>query len=135
MNSRRHRASETRAESLRGRTSPRRHTRQQPRQSITVGMPVRPKPDPRLKAWPTDCVQIACAGPATVNVAGIRGRIVDQVCADCHARIVVDSQTIVQAWAMPERHGRPLRFIGVDCCFSNYSLAGVQITDRRRLNE
>ncbi len=109
----------SRSSTLRRRQSPNKgKTRGQPRQSLTVGLPQRPTPDPTLNPWPDDCVQIVAATPATINVRGIRGQITDQICADCAARLAVDSWSIETAWAMPERQRRPLRFICVKCCLT-----------------
>ena len=83
---------------------------------MKVGLPVRPKPDPTLRPWPSDVVQIVAATPATVNVRGIRGKITDGSCADCDARLAYDSKSIEDALALPQRQGRPLRFICVQCC-------------------
>jgi len=124
--------SETRSATLKGRPSRRKGQRSIPRSAQVVGLVRQPKPDPRLIPWPADCVQIVAATPATVNVRGIRGRITDQVCADCQARLAVDSFTISTAWAMPERMRRPLRFICVDC-FSRYDRNMItHLVDHRR---
>lgn len=115
-----HRKSETRSVTLSGRESGRKNTRQLPIASRTVGLTPRPKPDPNLRPWPKDCVQIVASTPETVNVRGIKGRITDQICADCRTRLAVDSWTIDYANAMPERDGRPLRFICINCCVTKY---------------
>lgn len=61
-------------------------------------------------------MQIVASTPATVNVRGIREKIVDEKCADCGQRLAVDSYSIRVAWEIPQRQGRPLKFICVDCC-------------------
>ena len=78
-----------------------------------------PRPDPRLKPWPKNCVQIVAATPATVNVRGIREHITDQICHDCKTRLAVDSYSIRQALELPQRQGRPLRYICLNC-FARY---------------
>lgn len=69
-----------------------------------------------LKPWPVDCVQIVAATYQTVNLAGIRGRVLRRVCNDCQSSLGVDSETIDDAIVMKERNGRPLRYICVECC-------------------
>lgn len=74
---------------------------------------------------------IVAATPATVNVRGIIGHMVDQQCADCDTRLALDSESIAAAWAMPVRQGRPLRFICVEC-FSTYDRKSIEhLIDRR----
>lgn len=68
------------------------------------------------KPWPIECVQIVAALYQTVNLAGIRGRVVRRVCHDCQCSLGVDSETIDDAILMKERNGRPLRYICVECC-------------------
>lgn len=111
-----HAKSATRSATMTGRTSVRKGQRQAPRQSLLQGLTPRPKPDPTLKPWPKDSVVIVAATPMTVNVAGIRERIVDKICSDCRCRLAVDNHSIRAAWEMPERQGRPLRFLCAGCC-------------------
>ena len=124
--------SRSRSSTLKGRTSPNKgKSRGQPRQSVTVGLTPRPKPDPTKKPWPRDCVTIVAATPATLNVRGITGTVTDQICAECTTRLAVDSDEIARAWAMPERQGRPLRFICVKC-FVQYDRSSIErLIDRR----
>lgn len=119
--------SATRSDSLKGRESGRKNQRQLPVQSRTVGLPMRPKPDPALRPWPHDCVQIVAATPSTVNVRGIKGTITDQRCADCDCRLAVDSFTIQTALEMPERNRRPLKYICVSCCVQLYDRSTITL--------
>ncbi len=79
-----------------------------------------------LKPWPSDCVQIVAATYKTVNLAGIRGRVSRRVCKDCQCFIGVDSYTIHIALMMPQRDGRPLKFVCVDCCLL-YDRSGIVV--------
>jgi len=118
-------SSETRSATLKGRPSHRKGQRMATRSSMVVGLPKQPPPDPTLKAWPTSCFVIVAASPATVNVRGIRGKITDQFCRDCGRRLAVDSYSIELSVCSPLRQGRPIEFLGIDCCFAKYSTRGV----------
>jgi hypothetical protein len=119
--------SQTRSDALRGRPSKRTGQKNVPRSAQVVGLIPRPKPDPTLRPWPSNCVQIVAATPERVNVRGIRGKIVDHVCAECQCRLAVDSFTIQTNWDMPERQRRPLRFICVQCCVSRYDRNSISL--------
>lgn len=120
-----HAKSVTRSATMTGRTSVRKGQRQAPRQSLLQGLTPRPKPDPNLKPWPQDSVVIVAATPMTVNVAGIREYIVDQICSDCRCRLAVDNYSIRVAMEMPERQRRPLKFICVPCC-TQYDRSSIE---------
>jgi hypothetical protein len=109
-------SSETRSETLKGRESQRKNKRQLPRSQQLQGRPAYQPPDPDLKPWPIDCVILVAATPATVNVRGIRGRIIDRSCQDCTTRLAVDSQGLKDAIELPQRQGRPVKIICVECC-------------------
>lgn len=123
---------ENRTSSLKGRESGRKAKKQLPRQSLIVGLIAQPKPNPNLKPWPHDCVQIVAATPMTVDVAGIRDFIVDEFCADCSCRLAVDNFSITQTMELPERQQRPLRFICVPC-YQTYDRSQIKtLIDNRR---
>lgn len=127
----RHKTSATRASALRGRKSERKGQRSIPRQAKIVGLERRVV-NPDLRPWPSDVVQIVASTPEKINIRGLRGRVVSQVCADCARRILVDTFTILTAWEMPERERRPLRFICADCC-RKYDTSGIKtLIDLRR---
>lgn len=124
---RKHKPSATRSETLTGRPSLRKGERQLPRQSLTVGLVKRSAPDPTLKPWPSDCVLIVAAGPATFRPSQIRGQVIDKKCRDCGSRLCVDSSSIDSLMSNPIRQGRRIEYLGVECCFAKYSKEGVQI--------
>jgi hypothetical protein len=124
---RKHKPSATRSETMTGRPSLRKGERQLPRQSLTVGLVKRPAPDPTKKPWPTKCVLIVAASPATFRPSQIRGQVIDKKCRECGARLCVDSFSIDELFNNPIRQGRPIEYLGVDCCFANYETAGVQM--------
>lgn len=124
---RKHKPSATRSETMTGRPSLRKGERQLPRQSLTVGLVKRPAPDPTLKPWPTKCVLIVAASPATFRPSQIRGQVIDKKCRDCGARLCVDSFSIDSLFNNPIRQGRPIEYLGVDCCLASYSRDGVQM--------
>ena len=121
-----HKPSRTRSETLKGRPSNNTGRDGTPRQSKLAGLRPRPPVDPNLKRWPGDVVQIVASTQARVNVAGIRGRIVDETCADCQTRLAVDSHTIETALQLDCRNRRPLRFICVDCCMA-YDRQSIEV--------
>ena len=107
-------------------------TKHVPRSSRVVGLVPRPAPDPSLKPWPGNVIQIVAATPATISVRGITGRITDCQCADCGTRLCVDSDTIAEAEQMPQRQGRPLKMICIRCC-QKYDRGTIDVLiDRRR---
>lgn len=57
--------------------------------------------------------------------------MVDQQCADCGTRLALDSESIASAWAMPQRQGRPLRFICVECCLTYDRKSIEHLVDHR----
>lgn len=122
------RKSDTRSATLSGRQSLRKGQRNMPRSAQVVGLQRPPRPDPTLLSWPQDVVIIVAACPATVLVRQILGRITDQYCRDCGRRLAVDSYSIELLWHSPLRQGRPIAFLGVDCCFGKYSTHGVQLS-------
>lgn len=124
---RKHKPSATRSETMTGRPSLRKGERQLPRQSLTVGLVKRPAPDPTKKPWPTKCVLIVAASPATFRPSQIRGQVIDKKCRDCGARLCVDSFSIDSLFNNPIRQGRPIEYLGIDCCFAKYETAGVQM--------
>ena len=124
---RKHKPSATRSETMTGRPSLRKGERQLPRAAQVVGLVKRPAPDPTKKPWPTKCVLIVAAGPATFRPSQIIGFVTDQQCRDCGARLCVDSESIKSLFNNPIRQGRPIEYLGVDCCFSKYEIAGVQM--------
>ena len=124
---RKHKPSATRSETMTGRPSLRKGERQLPRAAQVVGLVKRPAPDPTLKPWPTKCVLIVAASPATFRPSQIRGQVIDKKCRDCGARLCVDSTSIDTLFNNPIRQGRPIEYLGVDCCFASYSRDGVQI--------
>lgn len=130
-----HRSSETRSTTLSGRTSPLRGSQAIPRSQQIVGRKPLPKPDPSKIPWPTDCIIVVAASPATVIVKQIRGRVVDQTCRQCGARLAVDSATVEEMESHPLRQRRPIEFLGLDCCFHRYDTYGVKMSRAARRNE
>lgn len=130
-----HRSSETRSTTLSGRTSPLRGSRAIPRSQQIVGRQPLPKPDPSKIPWPTDCIIVVAASPATVVVKQIRGRIVDQTCRQCGARLAVDSATVEEMESHPLRCRRPIQYLGLDCCFSRYDTYGVNMSRAARRSQ
>lgn len=117
------------------RKSHRKGSRQLPRQSLVVGLPKQPTPDPSLKPWPTDCVLIVAAGPATFRPSQIEGFVCDKACRECGARLCVDSRSIDSLMSNPIRQGRRIEYLGVECCFAQYSKDGVQMLKSTRNSE
>lgn len=130
-----HKKSATRSDTMKGRPSLRKGERQAPRQSLTVGLVKRPSPDPNKKPWPQHCVLIVAASPATVRVSQIRGQIIDKACRDCGARLCVDSVSIDELFNNPIRQGRPIQYLGLDCCFASYETTDVTMIQARRKSE
>lgn len=126
--------SATRSATLKGRESKRKGEASVPRAAQLLGLTPRPKPDPNLKPWPKDCVQIVAATPMTVHVASIREQIVDKTCADCRCRLAVDNHSIRIAHELPERQRRPLRFICAKCCLTYDRSSIERLIDHRRTN-
>ena len=120
--------SATRSATLKALPSQRKGKKNVPRSAQTVGLVQRPKPDPTKKPWPTDCIVVVAASPATFKPAQIRGQVIDKKCRDCGARLCVDSQTIDEMMDHPLRQRRPVNYIGIDCCFANYDTHGVHMT-------
>lgn len=130
-----HKKSSTRSATMTGRPSLRKGERQAPRQSLTVGLVKQPSPDPNKKQWPENCVLIVAASPATVRVSQIRGQIIDKACRDCGARLCVDSVSIDELFNNPIRQGRPIQYLGLDCCFASYETTDVTMIQARRKSE
>ncbi len=120
--------SATRSATLKALPSQRKGKKNVPRSAQTVGLVRRPAPDPSKKSWPTHCIVVVAASPATFRPSQIRGHVVDKKCKDCGARLCVDSQTITDMENHSMRQRRPIEFLGVDCCFSNYETNGVHMT-------
>jgi hypothetical protein len=130
-----HSSSKTRASSLAGRTSPLRGSKAIPRSARLAGLKPLQKPDPEKIPWPTDCIIVVAASPATVEVRQIRGRVVDQRCRQCGARLCVDSVTVEEMQSHPLRQRRPIEFLGLDCCFYRYDTYGVKMSRAARRNQ
>lgn len=83
------------------------------------------------KPWPDDCVVIVAATPETVQLHMIRGEPEPSTCHDCGCQLLVDSVTIDSALSMPERMGRPLRFLCL-ACHGEYAVQQIEyLTDHR----
>jgi hypothetical protein len=116
--------SKTRSATLKGRASHRRNSRQLPRAAQVVGLPMRPKPDPKLLPWPNDFGVFVAK--ESIDVRTLRGRIVDEICSDCGKSVRVDSRSIELAVAIPELMRRPLKII-CEACKQRYSMDGVKV--------
>ena len=68
-----------------------------------------------MKPWPNDAVMIVAAVEAEFNVSQIRGVPVECECRECGDALLADSWTIARAESMPERRGRPVLFVCLDC--------------------
>ena len=120
--------SATRSATLKAMPSLRKGQKSVPRRSQALGVVQIQKPDPNKKPWPSHCIVVVAASPATCRPAQIRGRVVDKKCMACGARLCVDSQTIDDMMDHPLRQRRPVNYLGLDCCFAKYDTYGVHMT-------
>lgn len=88
----------------------------------------------RVNPWPQDAVVIICAPCAEFVAEQIRGEPIAETCADCGCALFADSFTIERALSMPERYGRPLRFLCLNCG-QNYDIRHVEILEDHRYGE
>jgi hypothetical protein len=115
-----HRKSETRSATLAGRPSLRKKTRQLPRASQVVGLVPRPKPDPDQLKLPQDRMFVVALSPARAARQQISGELQMFRCWDCGGPLAIDSTKVAKAMFHQNRNGRPIAYIGHDCCLSKY---------------
>jgi hypothetical protein len=78
----------------------------------------------KLKRWPADCVQIIAATKAEARVPAGEGIRVEH-CADCGAELAASQETFFAAIGDPDRAGRPLRYVCLDCA-TQYDARSMQ---------
>jgi hypothetical protein len=115
-----HRKSETRSATMTGRPSLRKKTRQLPRASQVVGLVPRPKPDPNQLKLPQDRMFVVALSPARAARQQISGELQMYRCFDCGGPLAIDSTKVAKAMFHQNRNGRPIAYIGLDCCLSKY---------------
>lgn len=115
-----HRKSETRSATMAGRPSPRKKARQLPRASQVVGLVPRPKPDPNQLKLPQDRMFVVALSPARAARQQISCELKMCRCFDCGAPLAIDSTKVAKAMFHQNRHGRPIAYIGHDCCLPKY---------------
>lgn len=116
-----HKKSGTRSATMAGRESLRKNTRQLPRQSLVVGLPMRVIQKDDRPSLPRDRMFIA-ALPFLIAAKYHKIGDLKQVrCFQCGASLGIKTATEIKALAHPHRQGRPLDFIGERCCLPNFS--------------
>lgn len=115
-----HRKSETRSATMAGRPSLRKKTRQLPRCSQVVGLVPRPKPDPNQLKLPQDRMFVVAQSPAKAARLPITGELQMFRCFDCGGPLAIDSTKVAKAMYHQNRNGRPIAYVGQDCCLQKY---------------
>lgn len=67
-----------------------------------------------LKPWPRDAVIVVCSYPATARRDHMES-VVPTTCRDCGRDLVADGRTLRTAWGLPQRRGRPIECLCVEC--------------------
>ena len=88
-------------------------------------------PNPPRLPWPRDVVIVVCARPAEFRRKEIRGEAIGGQCGDCGTALLADSFTIERARHMPQRRGRPLKLVCLDCA-GRYDFGNVTYCEDHR---
>lgn len=116
-----HKKSMTRSATLAGRESPRKNTRQAPRASQVVGLPMRVIEKDDRPSLPRDRMFIAALPFIIAAMFHKRCDLKQVRCFKCNASLGIKETTEIKALAHPHRQGRPLDFIGERCCLQKFS--------------